>query len=120
MDICDNYRIIRNIIDFFNRGLELRCNYMKNFKTIILVMIALAGAPLTSHGQAGSAAGGMSVGTAVAIGVVGAALLVALGDSSSSAPAAAAGAGTDSAAEASTSTTVVQSASSTTTTTNTN
>lgn len=34
------------------------------------------------------ASGGMSVGTAVAIGVVGAALLVALGDSSSSAPAA--------------------------------
>ena len=61
---------------------------MKNFKTIILIMITLAGAPLTSHGQAGSAAGGMSVGTAVAIGVVGAALLVALGDSSSSAPAA--------------------------------
>tara|TARA_Y100000590_G_scaffold463007_1_gene628629 strand:- start:915 stop:1196 length:282 start_codon:yes stop_codon:yes gene_type:complete len=59
---------------------------MKNFKTVILVMIALAGAPLTSHGQAGSAAGGMSVGTAVAIGVVGAALLVALGDSSSSSP----------------------------------
>tara|TARA_B100000902_G_scaffold107412_1_gene109248 strand:- start:8506 stop:8781 length:276 start_codon:yes stop_codon:yes gene_type:complete len=55
-------------------------------------MIALAGAPLTSYGQpqaAGTAAaGGMSVGTAVAIGVVGAALLVALGDSSSSAPAA--------------------------------
>ena len=53
---------------------------MKNFKTIILIMITLAGAPLTSHGQAGSAAGGMSVGTAVAIGVVGAALLVALGE----------------------------------------
>ena len=92
---------------------------MKNFKTIIVVMIALAGAPLTSHGQAGSAAGGMSVGTAVAIGVVGAALLVALGDSSSSAPAAVAAAASDSSAEASTSTTVVQSASSTTTTTTT-
>ena len=119
-DICDNYRNIWCIMDFFNRSLELRCKYMKNFKTIIVVMIALAGAPLTSHGQAGSAAGGMSVGTAVAIGVVGAALLVALGDSSSSAPAAVAGAATDSSAEASTSTTVVHSSSSTTTTTNTN
>ena len=34
---------------------------MKNFKTIILIMIALAGAPLTSHGQAGSAAGGINM-----------------------------------------------------------
>ena len=91
---------------------------MKNFKKIILVMIALAGAPLTSHGQAGSAAGGMSVGTAVAIGVVGAALLVALGDSSSSAPAAvSASASSSSSASTSASTATTVSTATTTSTT---
>lgn len=61
---------------------------MKNIKAIILLMVMLIAAPISgySQSQSGGAAGGMSVGTAVAIGVVGAALLVALGDSSSSAP----------------------------------
>ena len=86
---------------------------MKNIKTIILIMITLAGAPLTSHGQESSAAGGMSVGTAVAIGVVGAALLVALGDSSSSAPAP--GSPTEPGGNVSTSTTPAQNINTTTT-----
>ena len=116
-DICDNYEITWCEIGFFKRELELRCKNMKNFKAIILVMIALAGAPLTSHGQAGSAAGGMSVGTAVAIGVVGAALLVALGDSSSSAPAP--GSPTEPGGNVSTSTTPAQNINTTTTTTTT-
>ena len=116
-DICDNYEITWCEIDFFKRELELRCKNMKNFKAIILVMIALAGAPLTSHGQAGSAAGGMSVGTAVAIGVVGAALLVALGDSSSSSPTPVTP--QDSSGQASASTTPAQTINTTTTTTTT-
>ena len=72
---------------------------MKNVKAIVLLMVMLIAAPISGYSQqqAGGAAGGMSVGTAVAIGVVGAALLVALGDSSSSAPAGVAAATADSA-----------------------
>ena len=62
---------------------------MKNFKAILLTVMLIS-APISGYTQSESsgsaAAGGMSVGTAVAIGVVGAALLVALGDSSSSSP----------------------------------
>tara|TARA_B110000008_G_C16930310_1_gene548419 strand:- start:210 stop:539 length:330 start_codon:yes stop_codon:yes gene_type:complete len=55
--------------------------------TIISIMLSVS--PITSlHAQSAEssgAAGGISAGTAVAIGIVGAALLIALGDSSSSA-----------------------------------
>tara|TARA_B100001123_G_C15289684_1_gene1017011 strand:- start:86 stop:358 length:273 start_codon:yes stop_codon:yes gene_type:complete len=62
---------------------------MRNKIIAIFASLLLAASPVTTvNGQTSGAAGGMSVGTAVAIGVVGAALLVALGDSSSSAPAA--------------------------------
>ena len=64
---------------------------MKNKIIAVLASLIIALSPMSTvnaQSSSGSAAGGMSVGTAIAIGVVGAALLVALGDSSSSAPAA--------------------------------
>tara|TARA_B100000214_G_C23806206_1_gene552766 strand:+ start:62 stop:343 length:282 start_codon:yes stop_codon:yes gene_type:complete len=64
---------------------------MKNRIVAIVLTIMIAASPVSSlnaQSSSSTAAGGMSVGTAVAIGVVGAALLVALGDSSSSAPSA--------------------------------
>ena len=78
----------------------------KLIATIITVFLAMSPVAHVNaqQGSAGSAAGGMSVGTAVAIGVVGAALLVALGDSSSSAPAAVSAAASNSSAAASAST----------------
>ena len=83
--------IIHANIKYAGYSVKERCKAMKNMKAIILIMIALAGAPLSGYSQSqasAGAAGGMAGGTAVAIGVVGAALLVALGDSSRSAPAA--------------------------------
>ena len=61
---------------------------MKNKIIAVLASLIIAFSPMSTINAQSSAgaAGGMSVGTAVAIGVVGAALLVALGDSSSSAP----------------------------------
>ncbi len=94
-----------------------RENIMKNKLSIIILTAILGLSPMTGYSQQGSAgaAGGMSVGTAVAIGVVGAALLVALGDSSSSAPAAVPAA-TSSAATSASSTTAVSQTTTTTTT----
>ena len=89
---------------------------MKNLKAVVLLMVMLVSAPISGYSQSqpAGAAGGMSVGTAVAIGVVGAALLVALGDSSSSAAAGVTPAASDSNAAAS-STAAVTSSSYTTT-----
>ena len=56
---------------------------MKNkiLATVVSILIAVSPVGVNAQqGSAGSASGGMSVGTAVAIGVVGAALLVALGE----------------------------------------
>jgi hypothetical protein len=92
---------------------------MKNKLLVILAtgLLAFGSASNINAQQGSAAAGGMSVGTAVAIGVVGAALLVALGDSSSSAPAAVA-APTSSATTSASSTTAVSSTTTTTTSTN--
>lgn len=90
-------------------------------------MVMFIAAPISGYSQSqasGGAAGGMSVGTAVAIGVVGAALLVALGDSSSSAPAgvtpaqggADVGGSTEPVTETATATTTTTNAATTTTT----
>ena len=89
---------------------------MKN-KLIAVIASLILGFGTASHvnAQSSEAAGGMSVGTAVAIGVVGAALLVALGDSSSSAPAAVAAPAATTPA-ATTTTVTVQSTSTTNTT----
>mgnify|MGYP000718220596 CR=1 FL=1 len=58
---------------------------MKNKFIAMVATLVLAFGPISNvNAQSSGASGGMSVGTAVAIGVVGAALLVALGDSSSS------------------------------------
>lgn len=95
----------------------LRENIMKKKLSIMILTAMLSLSPMTGYSQQGSAAGGMSVGTAVAIGVVGAALLVALGDSSSSAPAAVPAA-TSSANTSASSTTAVSQTTTTTTSTN--
>ena len=55
--------------------------------SLVLTMAPIVGVNAQTEASAGSAAGGLSVGTAVAIGIVGAALLVALSDSSSPAAA---------------------------------
>lgn len=104
-----------------NKTASLRENIMKNKLSVIILTAILGISPLTVNSQTSAAAGGMSVGTAVAIGVVGAALLVALGDSSSSAPAAVAGATpTSSASTSGSSTTAVSQTTTTTTSTSTN
>ena len=97
---------------------------MKKKIAAMFITLLISIAPVTSsYSQQGStAAGGISPGTAIAIGVVGAALLVALGDSSSSAPAAVA-ASVSGATEATSTTTVssqTQTTVSTATTTTTN
>ena len=62
---------------------------MKNKFVSVILSIMLMSASTSAYPHTGAAAaGGISAGTAIAIGVVGAALLVALGDSSSSSPAA--------------------------------
>ncbi len=95
---------------------------MKNKLLVILAtgLLSLGSASNINAQQGSTAAGGMSVGTAVAIGVVGAALLVALGDSSSSAPAAVSATPTSSATTSASSTTAVSSTTTTTTSTGTN
>ena len=103
------------------RILNIRLNIMKNkiLATVVSILIAVSPVGVNAQqGSAGSASGGMSVGTAVAIGVVGAALLVALGDSSSSAPAAvSASASSSSSASTSASTATTVSTATTTSTT---
>jgi len=93
---------------------------MRNIIISAIASLVLATAPVAlSNAQGTSAAGGMSVGTAVAIGVVGAALLVALGDSSSSAAAGVAAAAAAEETPSASTTTVSDSATTTTTSTTT-
>ena len=101
------------------RILNIRLNIMKNkiLATVVSILIAVSPVGVNAQqGSAGSASGGMSVGTAVAIGVVGAALLVALGDSSSSAPAAVSASAASSSSSASTSASTATTVSTATTT----
>ena len=62
---------------------------MKNkiWATLLMMIFSLSSVTAYSQAEPAGAAGGITTGTAVAIGIVGAALLVALGDSSSSAAA---------------------------------
>jgi hypothetical protein len=89
---------------------------MKNKIISVIATIILITSPLSGLNAQQEAAGGISAGTAVAIGIVGAALLVALSDSSSSAAAGIAPAGTSTTTTLAASTTTTTVAASTTTT----
>ena len=73
---------------------------MKNKLYTLILSVIIGLSPVTGFTQSESAgaAGGVSAGTAVAIGIVGAALLIALSDSSSSAAAGVAAVASDAAA----------------------
>jgi hypothetical protein len=98
-----------------------REDIMKNKLYTLMLSVIIGLSPVTGFTQSESAgaAGGVSAGTAVAIGIVGAALLVALSDSSSSAAAGVNSAGSSVAAvaaddAAATTTTTVAAATTTT------